>query len=153
MSRHPSCVVAILLIVFAACADGEPSPKTERAGTTDQGQPSKELIAAAGVERFPAEYGSNVSPPTAVVIPPDLDVGAIAAALGSRVEVTTHPPHNAYWQVMDVTNHGDYWEVDIASVDGSDYFRGPLFFRITGDGQIEAVSPEDVDRVAVTSVS
>lgn len=141
-----------MLVLLAACANGEPSPKTESVGTTD-GQPSKELIAAVAVERFSAEYGSNVSSPTAVVIPPDLDVGIVATALGGGVEVTKDPPHNAYWQVLDVTNHGDYWEVAIASVDGSDYFEGPLFFRTTGDGQIEAVSPEDVGRVAVTSVS
>ena len=130
----------------SASDSAEPGP-TVNAPTTEQ-------IVAAAIEEYPEVYRSRIHDASTVVVPDGLDVSTIQSLLGEIWTVTTTRPNGGtYWEVTEASKQTDYWQVDIASVEGANYFSGAVLFVETADGGFERVNPEDIGATPTTSTS
>ncbi|MGI8518600.1 MAG: hypothetical protein ACR2ME_09725 [Acidimicrobiia bacterium] len=111
-------------------------------------------MAAAAIQEFANEFGRHVFDARLVVVPGDLDIAALRLLVAPPKEVAQAAPDDleTYWQILSVTEESNYWRVEMASVDGSVYFSGPLFFQVI-DGEPVLVQAEDVGETQITSDS
>ncbi len=111
-------------------------------------------MAAAAIDQFGTEFPQAVVDTSTVVVPADFDLEGLRRRLATNRNVTTKPVGVVrYWEVLSVTDKGDYWQVDMSSVDGANYLSGTLFFQIGNNGEVEQVDADDVGETLITSVS
>ncbi len=111
-------------------------------------------MAAAAIDQFATEFPQAVVDTSTVVVPADFDLEGLRRRLATNRNVTTEPVGVVrYWEVLSVIDKGDYWQVDMSSVDGANYFGGALFFKIGDNGEVEQVDADDVGETLITSVS
>lgn len=111
-------------------------------------------MAAAAIDHFAAEFPRNVVDASTVVVPSDLDIDALRLLLDTPRKVTSAPVSvGTYWEVIGVSDEGEYWQIEMSSVNGPEYFSGSLFFVVSSDGAVEAVDADDVGATQITSVS
>lgn len=151
--QRVSFLFASLLIIGACSGSATPTEPSDETATAPDPL-SQEWIAAAAIDQFATEFPGNVVDASTVVVPNGLDIEAVQALLDTQWAVTTAPVEaDTYWRIMGLSDKGDYWQIDMSSVNGADFFSGSLFFLKTVDGAVERVEPEDVGATATTSVS
>lgn len=149
-------LLLLALVLAGACSTGS----SVRAGS-DDGQPeptvtvpTREQVVAAAIQEFHNAFRANVHDASTVVVPADLDVTSLQALLGDGWTVTSDPASgSAYWEVTKALKQGGYWQVDIASVEGANFFSGSVFFVGTADGGVERVDPEEIGATPTTITS
>ena len=138
-------MILVSCVALAACSG-------ELLAPTDS--PSKEQVAAAAIDHFATEFPQAVANTLTVVVPVDFDLEGLRRHLATNMNVTTGPVGVVrYWEVLSVADKGEYWRVNISSVDGANYFSGTLFFQIGDNGEVEQVDADDVGETLITSVS
>ena len=136
--RLASLVVASCL-VFAACSDD----------TTHT-----EAVVAEALNHFALGFPRSVAGASIARVPDGVDIDAVTAALDVPLVLTMAPVElGPFWDVLRVTERSDYWQVDMASVDGTEYFSGSLSFVVGTDGGATNVEASEVGATPTTSVS
>jgi len=139
----------VLLVVVAGvvgCSrDDSPS---------DDSKPDASAVAARAIDAFGERYAGSVSQPDVVQLPASFDIDAIRAELQMDVVlVRSTDSTQAHWRLNSIQDLGDYWVVEMASIDGPDFFSGPLYFVVGDSGDVVRVEAEDVGETITTSVS
>ena len=130
-----------LCFLSGGCAEGESS-----LSNTEQ----RESVAVAAIEAFDEVYPTGPHDVERIVVRPD-DLAEVDVVDGRQV-VTQAPALGPFWRLRLVIDRGDYWEVTIESVSGSDFFAGSVFVVVDGGNGV-VVTPDDVGATATTSVS
>lgn len=153
MGRTLVLLIVISVLVATACGEGSDAPAAADPGS-GEGAATAESVAAAAIDSFGSEFPRYVSETSVVRLPRTMDIPSVASFLVTSVELTTALVESGpFWEVLRVRELSGYWQVDMASGNGVEYFSGSIFFRVSGAGVVEKVDPSDVGATPTTSVS